>query len=160
MAQKLNSSLIRNYIAASQKIELEFEANRLARISNIGKTRGGEKKEESKDSSKDSSGKDSIKELDQHKVPWGVLCERYNIPEKTIFTTGLNKDDAAQRNLKEGDNVLSERVKTPWWMLLLHELTSAFALLLWAGAILCFIAYGLDSSDPSNLYLGIVLAIV
>src|SRR3990167_3601616 len=45
-------------------------------------------------------------------------------------------------------------------MLLLHELTSAFALLLWAGAILCFIAYGLDSSDPSNLYLGIVLAIV
>jgi len=32
-----------------------------------------------------------------------------------------------------------------------------FAILLWAGAILCFIAYGIYPSDPSNLYLGIVL---
>jgi len=33
-------------------------------------------------------------------------------------------------------------------------------LLLWAGAGLCFVAYGLDTSDPANLYLGIVLVIV
>lgn len=39
-------------------------------------------------------------------------------------------------------------------------MTSKFSLMLWAGSILCFVAYGLDSSDPSNLYLGIVLAIV
>mmetsp|Transcript_29619 Transcript_29619/g.27073 ORF Transcript_29619/g.27073 Transcript_29619/m.27073 type:complete len:349 (+) Transcript_29619:440-1486(+) len=35
-----------------------------------------------------------------------------------------------------------------------------FALLLWAGSIMCFIAYALAPEDPSNLYLGIVLAIV
>lgn len=45
-------------------------------------------------------------------------------------------------------------------MKLFHELTSFFAILLWVGSVLCFIAYFLDSSDPSNLYLGIVLAVV
>lgn len=32
--------------------------------------------------------------------------------------------------------------------------------MLWIGSALCFMAYGLDNSDPSNLYLGIVLAVV
>jgi sodium/potassium-transporting ATPase subunit alpha len=36
-------------------------------------------------------------------------------------------------------------------------MTGPISLLFWAGAVLCFIAYGLSSSDPSNLYLGIVL---
>jgi len=35
-----------------------------------------------------------------------------------------------------------------------------FNILLWAGSILCFISYGIDSSAPDNLYLGIVLAFV
>jgi sodium/potassium-transporting ATPase subunit alpha len=43
---------------------------------------------------------------------------------------------------------------------LLHELTTPFALLLWAGAILCFVAFALSSEDQSNLYLGIVLAVI
>lgn len=38
-------------------------------------------------------------------------------------------------------------------------MTSPFALLLWIGGILCFVAYGL-SNDPSNLYLGIVLIVI
>lgn len=45
-------------------------------------------------------------------------------------------------------------------MKLIHEWTSPFALMLWAGSGLCFIAYALDPSDASNLYLGIVLAFV
>lgn len=36
-------------------------------------------------------------------------------------------------------------------MKLIHELTSMFALLLWAGAALCFLAYGLSTEDPSNV---------
>ena len=39
-------------------------------------------------------------------------------------------------------------------------MTAPFALLLWVGGALCFLAYGLDESDPSNLYLGIVLCVV
>lgn len=36
-------------------------------------------------------------------------------------------------------------------MKLIHELTSMFAWLLWAGAGLCFLAYGLAPEDPSNV---------
>lgn len=35
-------------------------------------------------------------------------------------------------------------------------MVSAFALLLWGGAILCFVAYGLGGGD-SNLYLAIII---
>lgn len=55
---------------------------------------------------------------------------------------------------------MSEKTKDPWYLQLFRELTSFFALLLWVGSILCFVAYGIDQSDPSNLYLGIVLAVV
>lgn len=41
-------------------------------------------------------------------------------------------------------------------------MTGLFNYLLWAGALLCFISYGVqeDKSDKSNLYLGIVLCLV
>jgi sodium/potassium-transporting ATPase subunit alpha len=39
-------------------------------------------------------------------------------------------------------------------------MTGPFSLLLWTGSLLCFIGYALDPEDQSNLYLGIVLAIV
>ena len=45
-------------------------------------------------------------------------------------------------------------------MIILHEIVKFFSLLLWLGAILCLISYGLDQTDPSNLYLGIVLIFV
>jgi len=159
-AGKLNSALIRNYIQASQQIEMQLEVDRQGRIAGIAKRRqmrdqGTKKKEEKKD-----SGKDSIKDLDQHRLTWKALCSRLELDEEKIFTQGLTTEEAKQRNLKYGDNILSERKKNPWWMKLLHEWTSPFALLLWAGSALCFIAYGLDEADPSNLYLGIVLAIV
>lgn len=46
------------------------------------------------------------------------------------------------------------------WVKLFKELTNGFAIMLWVGAILCFIAYGLTPDDPSNLYLAIVILIV
>lgn len=44
----------------------------------------------------------------------------------------------------------------------MKELTGFFSLLLWAGSFLCFIGFGIqeDKEDLSNLYLGIVLAVV
>lgn len=45
-------------------------------------------------------------------------------------------------------------------MLYIEQYTNFFSLLLIAGGILCFIAYGIDQSDASNLYLGVVLLVV
>ncbi len=45
-------------------------------------------------------------------------------------------------------------------MLYIEQYTNFFSLLLIAGGILCFIAYGIDQSDPSNMYLGVVLIVV
>lgn len=59
-----------------------------------------------------------------------------------------------------GENSLTEKKSMPWYLAFVKEMSGFFSLLLWFGAILCFIGYGLDSSDPSNLYLGIVLAVV
>ena len=75
-----------------------------------------------------------------------------------VFNNGLTTSDANKKNLEQGDNLLSMKVSTPWWLKLLHEWTSPFAMMLWVGALLCFLAFILDNSDPSNLYLGFVLA--
>lgn len=69
--------------------------------------------------------------------------------------------DKATRKLEQiGENSLTEKKGLPWYLEFIKEMTGFFSLLLWFGAILCFIGYGIDSADPSNLYLGIVLAVV
>jgi sodium/potassium-transporting ATPase subunit alpha len=45
------------------------------------------------------------------------------------------------------------------WLRFLMHIVGGFSLLLWAGAALCFIVYGIDGS-VENLTLGIVLACV
>lgn len=58
--------------------------------------------------------------------------------------------------------MLTEKATIPWYIVFLKEMTGFFPMLLWGGSALCFIGYGLqkDKSDKSNLYLGIVLALV
>ena len=51
-------------------------------------------------------------------------------------------------------NELSPAPKVPKWLQFMKHMTSGFALLLEVGGALCFIAYGMDSSSPDNLYLG------
>ncbi len=47
----------------------------------------------------------------------------------------------------------------PFLEYLLH-MANFFSILLWCGATMCFIAFGLASEDPSNLYLGIVILVI
>ncbi len=47
--------------------------------------------------------------------------------------------------------------RIPAWLLYLMQYANFFSILLIIGGILCFVAYALDKSDASNLYLGIVL---
>src|SRR3990167_11294692 len=118
MAQKLNSTFIRNYVQATQQIEMGIEADRQRNITKVQELRAVDHKP----GASKNNGHDTIKDMDQHKVSWAILCERFTVDEKTIFTTGLNKDDAAQRNLKEGDNVLSEKVNDICTMSSLNQL--------------------------------------
>ena len=78
---------------------------------------------------------------------------------KTDFTLGLSSDEAASRLLRYGPNALTPPKKPPMWYKLFMHLAGGFSLLLWAGAVLCFIVYGIDGS-VENLTLGTVLAVV
>jgi magnesium-transporting ATPase (P-type) len=75
---------------------------------------------------------------------------------------GLTDKEAAERLKINGPNQLSEKEGLPWYIRFLLCMTGLFNYLLWAGSILCFIAYGIqeDKRDKSNLYLGIVLSLI
>merc|ERR1740124_1609779 len=64
-----------------------------------------------------------------------------------------------------GPNSLTPPPKTPEWVKFCQQMFSGFACLLWLGAFLCFLAYGIQASayeEPpdDNLYLGVVLTAV
>ena len=71
-------------------------------------------------------------------------------------------EEAKVKLTKEGLNELTDKKKVSKIVMFLKEQTGFFSLLLWFGAFLCFLAYIIaeDKTDKSNLYLGIVLAVV
>jgi len=69
----------------------------------------------------------------------------------TYFYQGLSSSEADIRNRDFGDNALTAKKKSPWYMDLIHQLTTLFACLLWLGSILSLLAYGLETSDISNV---------
>merc|ERR1712214_45495 len=100
-------------------------------------------------------------ELDVHKVDLDVLCKRFN----TNVADGLTDDQVKKGIAEYGLNQLTPPPTTPEWIKFCQCLFSGFACLLWLGAILCFLAYGIQASayeEPpdDNLYLGIVLTAV
>ena len=100
-------------------------------------------------------------DVDVHTVAIDVLCKRFN----TNLEYGQTKESATESIKKHGLNKLTPPPTTPEWIKFCKQLFGGFSLLLWAGSILCFIAYALQAAsfeDPpdDNLYLGIVLAVV
>merc|ERR1711935_925539 len=100
-------------------------------------------------------------EIDVHRVPVEELCKRFS----TNIENGLTADRAKKGNELHGPNALTPPPTTPEWVKFCQNMFSGFAMLLWFGAILCFVAYGIQASayeEPpdDNLYLGIVLTTV
>lgn len=93
--------------------------------------------------------------MTDHKIP----LEEFEVKFGTNMKTGLTSEEAEARLLKNGPNKLSEKAGTHWSILLLRELVTPFAILLWIGAILTFVAFAIGN-DASNLYLGFILVIV
>ncbi|CAD8084939.1 unnamed protein product [Paramecium sonneborni] len=105
----------------------------------------------------ESSGKqEKFKSMDEHKI---TLQELENKMQTNIIN-GIDTQEAEKRLVVHGKNQLTEKKQVPWYLKLLHELTSVFACMMWTGSALSFIAFGLTPEDPSNLYLAIVLAVV
>jgi sodium/potassium-transporting ATPase subunit alpha len=104
------------------------------------------------------SGTEAIRTWDEHMIGPAALCDRLG----TNQIAGLTPEAAEQKHAEWGDNALQKKEATPWYIVFLKELTGFFSLLLWAGSFLCFIGFGIqeDKEDLSNLYLGIVLAVV
>merc|ERR1712227_1185788 len=83
----------------------------------------------------------------------------------TDYANGLTTKQAEAGIEQYGLNQLTPPPTTPEWVKFCQNLFSGFACLLWLGAILCFLAYGIQATayeEPpdDNLYLGVVLTAV
>jgi magnesium-transporting ATPase (P-type) len=93
----------------------------------------------------------------EHRMTIAEVCKMYNTSAAKGIATEANMHESED---KYGKNMLTPPYETPALLKLFYHCVGGFALLLWGGAILCFIAYAIDSSSADNLYLGIVLATV
>merc|ERR1711931_165372 len=100
-------------------------------------------------------------EIDVHKISADELIKRF----ETNLESGLSDEQALKGLATHGKNELTPPPTVPEWIKFCKCLFSGFAMLLWFGAILCFIAYSIQATafeEPpdDNLYLGIVLTAV
>uniref|UniRef100_A0A4W4HB57 Sodium/potassium-transporting ATPase subunit alpha n=1 Tax=Electrophorus electricus TaxID=8005 RepID=A0A4W4HB57_ELEEL len=100
-------------------------------------------------------------DLDDHKLSTEELQRKYG----TDLSRGLTHTRAEEIFARDGPNALSPPPVTPEWVKFCKQMFGGFSLLLWTGAVLCFIAYGIQAAiedEPSsdNLYLGVVLSVV
>ncbi|XP_028972313.2 sodium/potassium-transporting ATPase subunit alpha-1 [Esox lucius] len=100
-------------------------------------------------------------DLDDHKLNFDEIQSKYD----TDLTRGLTSAQAREILLRDGPNTLTPPPTTPEWVKFCRQLFGGFSMLLWIGAILCFLAYTIQAvseEEPANdnLYLGIVLSVV
>uniref|UniRef100_A0A8B9KUA6 Sodium/potassium-transporting ATPase subunit alpha n=1 Tax=Astyanax mexicanus TaxID=7994 RepID=A0A8B9KUA6_ASTMX len=89
------------------------------------------------------------------------VCRKF----QTDIVQGLTNAKAAEFLQRDGPNALTPPPTTPEWVKFCRQLFGGFSILLWIGAILCFLAYAIQAAtedEPAgdNLYLGIVLSAV
>lgn len=75
-----------------------------------------------------------------------VLCE-------SCVSQGLTHSKAQEILARDGPNALTPPPTTPEWVKFCRQLFGGFSILLWIGAILCFLAYGIQAGtedDPSG----------
>ena len=90
------------------------------------------------------------------------LGKEFQMLERVLDTSiarGLTSKTAQGRLVRDGENALTPPKRTPAWVRFAKHMFGGFSGLLWAGAILCFIVYGINESGE-NLSLGVVLAAV
>ena len=67
------------------------------------------------------------------------------------YSQGLTDDQASRILLRDGLNQLTPPKTIPEWVKFCKQLFGGFSLLLWIGAILCFVAFGVEIyRSPKN----------
>lgn len=82
--------------------------------------------------------------MDEHKIPLQELYQRLKVEN---WENGLTSVQAKQILERDGPNALTPPKQTPEWIKFCKQLFGGFALLLWIGATLCFLAYGIQASS-------------
>ncbi len=75
---------------------------------------------------------------------WHLFSLEKLYAELDTCSTGLTSQEAAAALLKYGPNLITPPKTTHWFIKFLLNLVSGFQLMLWAGAIMCFIVYGIN----------------
>uniref|UniRef100_A0A8B9GYB1 Cation-transporting P-type ATPase N-terminal domain-containing protein n=1 Tax=Astyanax mexicanus TaxID=7994 RepID=A0A8B9GYB1_ASTMX len=123
---------------------------------------GGKKSKAKGKKDKDKDMDELKKEVDlDHRLSLEELSRKYSAD----LTRGLTSARAKEILARDGPNALTPPPTTPEWVKFCKQLFGGFSTLLWIGALLCFLAYGIlaaseDEPANDNLYLGIVLSAV
>ena len=67
-----------------------------------------------------------------------------------LHLQGHTQQKADELHERDGPNALTPPPTTPEWVKFCKQLFSGFAMLLWIGAILCFITYGIKVSQQEE----------
>jgi sodium/potassium-transporting ATPase subunit alpha len=92
---------------------------------------------------------------------WHLMENSEILVELESRESGLTTQEADDRLLKWGPNMITPPPVTHWFIKFLWNLVGGFQLMLWVGSILCFIVVGISGGeDVQSLALGIVLILV
>ena len=67
-----------------------------------------------------------------------------------ILPQGLSSAAAKARLAEDGPNALTPTGESSWWGELLRTMVAGFAMLLWLGCLICFVAYGIEVSSDED----------
>jgi sodium/potassium-transporting ATPase subunit alpha len=82
--------------------------------------------------------------------------EQIGFELQSDLTNGLTMDEAAARLARYGPNLLRRAYRIPWYLKLVRNLFSFFAMLLWIAALLCFVP-GVDLPQLGLAILTVIL---
>lgn len=73
------------------------------------------------------------------------------LPLYSLFLSqGLTNAKAAEYLARDGPNALTPPPTTPEWVKFCRQLFGGFSILLWIGAILCFLAYAIQAATEDE----------
>eukprot|EP00444_Apocalathium_aciculiferum_P050192 CAMPEP_0183508008 /NCGR_PEP_ID=MMETSP0371-20130417/8551_1 /TAXON_ID=268820 /ORGANISM="Peridinium aciculiferum, Strain PAER-2" /LENGTH=1113 /DNA_ID=CAMNT_0025704305 /DNA_START=68 /DNA_END=3409 /DNA_ORIENTATION=+ len=112
----------------------------------------------------DQKGKESRNyEATEHKMSLEELKAKFETAidlQNPKESKGLSEQEAKNRFLRDGPNAMTPPKQTPEIVKFLMQFTNMFMILLMVASALSFLAYGLDKTEPVNLYCGSALIII